>query len=72
MYKVQKRRYVHERAEVGLCTLWLYEVESNQACACYYPGVSISPPDKSLYLHAPHKTLNLISSSPELSCKQIF
>ena len=56
--------------ELELCSQWIYQFDSNQPCACHYPGVSISP-DKSLYLHALHKTLNLISSSPELSCLMV-
>ena len=63
------------KGKIGLCTQGIYQLQSN------HPRVHVTivafqfPQDKSLYLHAPHKTLNLISSSPKLSCQcsqQIF
>ena len=55
--------------------------KQSSACACYYRGVSISREQKFIFAAPPqwyllpHKTLNLISTSPKLSCQcsqQIF
>ena len=70
------------KGKIGLCTQGIYPLQSN------HPRVHVTivafqfPEDKSLYLQPrhilyllPHKTLNLISTSPKLSCQcsqQIF